>query len=250
MWQLSRSAIWRMWIVAAVVLTAVAALSFAGAMLAKSKLKAAEPDLSDFVGPPQFPKINNHDQKLALLFGDSRIARWDPMPEFPGYQVVNRGIGGDTTARMLLRFERDVLVNKPALIIIQAGINDMVAAGLNPAAESRVKVNAINNLQIMVQSAERTGAKVILMSIIPPSNVGFIRKLFWSERIPELTEDVNLELETLARKSKRQLFDSASVLKHVDGRWKSDVNADELHLTRAGYQELNIGLQHHLQAGQ
>ncbi len=203
---------------------------------AKTKLQAVDSPSIQFEKTQQFNKIEHTSKKLLVLFGDSRMSRWDPLPDVPGYTVVNRGRGGDTTPGMLTRFNNDVAILKPSIIVIQGGINDIVAAGLNPDADQRVKANAASNLHKIAKMAEATGAKVILMKVIPPSEVGFLRQFFWSDRIPVLTKELN---DMLPSRS----LDSTSALQTSHGAWKTGVNADELHLTAKGYELLNMTLQ-------
>ncbi len=206
------------------------------------KLAAAEPQVTEsYTGKP-LPAIDRSTKKLAILFGDSRISQWSPRPGWPGFAIVNQGVGGDTTAWLLHRFEQDVASHRPDLVVIQAGINDMVAAGLNAQAEERITANAVVNLTTMVQAARASGAHVILMTIIPPAQPEFWRQAFWSNRILELTESVNDKLLPLHAPPHTWVVDTTAVLK-PGGAWLQDMNADTLHLTRLAYVTLNAALE-------
>jgi len=178
-------------------------------------------------------------QPLIVLFGDSRIARWDPLPRAAGYVLLNRGIGGETTAQMLYRFEPDVLSLRPEVVIFQAGVNDLLAAALVPESEARYQDNVVANLAHMVKQATSAGAKVILLTIVPPSSPPLWRRLVWSDRIPLLVTQTNRRLARLHAPPLVHVIDTQGILQTREGAWKPDVTYDTLHLTSAGYAELN-----------
>ncbi|MDG5466844.1 hypothetical protein P9J64_00755 [Deltaproteobacteria bacterium IMCC39524] len=72
-----------------------------------------------------------------LLFGDSRIAKWQVGFFNSIGKVVNVGINGDVTPSMLWRLENDVLKMKPKRVVISAGINDIIAGSMMDNEESR-----------------------------------------------------------------------------------------------------------------
>ena len=122
---------------------AAALLAMAGArhyFLDRSRLRL-HPDNSEFYA------AQNHALPAAarriVVFGDSRAAQWADVLQVPGAQVVNRGISGETTAQMALRFERDVIALKPQIVVIQAGINDLVAASVLDRKSTRLNSSHI-----------------------------------------------------------------------------------------------------------
>lgn len=210
----------------------------------QGKLKAAEPTFADHYHR-QNPAVRAAEgHRLIVLFGDSRIAAWNPPPQVAGYDVVNRGIGGETTAQMLYRFHSDVVALRPEFVIMQAGINDLVAAGLAPEAGSRIPGNTLTNLAGMVNQAKAAGTKVILLTIIPPAAPGLLRRFVWSDRIPRLVTEVNKKLELLDAPPSVRVVDAGQVLQNESGEWKTGVVLDTLHLTSTGYAELNIAVSH------
>ena len=127
-----------------------------------------------------------------VAFGDSTTAPRGKLVvyadllrgELPGKgisaQVINAGLGGNTTAMARKRFERDVLSHKPALAIIQFGINDAAVDVWKtpPATKSRVsKEHYRANLEFFIDSLHKQGAQVVLMTPNP---------LRWSPRIKKM----------------------------------------------------------------
>ena len=79
---------------------------------------------------------------VLVLFGDSRAAMWPPPAGLPEYAVENRGVGYQTTAQIALRIDADVAPLHPAVVVLEAGVNDLkrlptcrsVATGSSPTA--------------------------------------------------------------------------------------------------------------------
>lgn len=85
---------------------------------------------------------------------------------FKDYQLINRGIGGQTTPQMLLRFRQDVIDLKPKAVIILAGINDL-AGNTGPSTQKMIT----DNFQSMAELAKASGIHVILCSILPSNRI-------------------------------------------------------------------------------
>jgi lysophospholipase L1-like esterase len=225
-------------LVASLTLNAIFALT-ARHFYIENKLRAVEPTYADR-HKAQNPAVRaKQGHQLITLFGDSRIANWHPMPDAEGYDIVNRGVGGETTAQMLYRFQPDVIALGPRLVILQAGINDLVAAGLAPEMESRVYRNTVANIATMVAQAKSSGIRVVLLTIIPPAAPGFLRRLVWSDRIPKLVAEANRELVLLRSPPLVEVINTQDILQSASGAWKPNVILDTLHLAPAGYEALN-----------
>jgi len=182
---------------------------------------------------PKAPRI--------VFFGDSRIEHWDPFPSFAGYESVQRGIAGETTAQMVPRFETDVLRLKPAIVVIQAGINDLVAASVLPE-EDRIIKDTIANLQWLVTSARDTRIVPIVMTIVRPAAPPIWRLPVWSSSIYTTVDRVNAHIRGLSEVGARVL--DADALLAGEGRaLPSRFAADTLHLRPEAYQVLNKSLE-------
>jgi lysophospholipase L1-like esterase len=99
-----------------------------------------------------------------VYFGDSITEGWGTIyPEFfVGKTYIHRGISGQTTPQMLLRFRTDVIELKPKIVVILAGTND-IAGNTGPATLEMI----LGNLISMCELAKANGIKVILCSVLP-----------------------------------------------------------------------------------
>ena len=82
--------------------------------------------------------------------------------QFPGKPYVGRGISGQTTPQMLVRFRQDVVALKPAVVVILAGIND-IAGNTGPSSLGMIE----DNLASMTEIAQANGIRVVLSSVLP-----------------------------------------------------------------------------------
>jgi lysophospholipase L1-like esterase len=228
-------------LVASLILNAIFALTARHYYIA-AKLRSVEPTYADRFRGQDAQVRTRQGHQLIALFGDSRVANWHPMLSAEGHDIVNRGIGGETTAQMLYRFQSDVVALAPKFVIMQAGINDLVAAGLAPDMESRVYRNTVANIATMVAQAKSSGIRVVLLTIIPPATPGLLRRLVWSERIPDLVAEANRELALLQSPPLVEVVNTQNILQSPAGAWKPDVILDTLHLAPAGYVALNDAL--------
>jgi lysophospholipase L1-like esterase len=123
----------------------------------------------------------------VIFFGDQITDYWGRgnTQFFPGKPWLNRGIAGQTTDQMLIRFRQDVISLRPAAVVILGGLNDI--AGLHgPATEETV----LDNLISMAELARVNGISVVLASVTPVCDCftkGAARQR-WQERISELNE--------------------------------------------------------------
>ena len=104
------------------------------------------------------------DQIGVVLMGNSITQGWLSMrPDFfEEHGFVNRGIGGQTTPQMLLRFRQDVIDLNPRMVVILAGIND-IAENTGPISLTEIAAN----IESMVQLAQANGVVPVLCSVLP-----------------------------------------------------------------------------------
>jgi lysophospholipase L1-like esterase len=126
-------------------------------------------------------------ENRVVFLGDQITEYWGRGNSqlFPGKSWLNRGIAGQTTDQMLIRFRQDVISLHPTVVVILGGLNDI--AGLHgPVSEE----TALDNLISMAELANANGIRVILASITPVCDCftkGVARQR-WQERISELNE--------------------------------------------------------------
>lgn len=194
-------------------------------------------DNSDYYKSP--PSTFLLGENTIVLFGDSRIKQWNPLPVIDEVEILNRGISEETTAQMMLRFKKDVLDIQPNIVIIQAGINDLVASSISDHDQKNsIYDNSIINLGKIVDQAVQQKITVILFKIIEPYELGLIRSILWGNDLHHLVRKANDELLTLSDEPNVYVFDANKAL-HQEGHWKPGVNRDALHLTTQAYQLLN-----------
>lgn len=105
------------------------------------------------------------DPGRVVFIGDSITDGWRLDESFPGKPYVNRGISGQTTAQMLVRFYPDVLALKPAGVVIFAGTND-IARNNGPQTLQMIQ----HNIMAMTELARAHGVKVVLAAVMPISD--------------------------------------------------------------------------------
>jgi len=107
----------------------------------------------------ELPKPKPGENRVIFL-GDQITENWRAF--FPGKPYINRGIAGQTTPQMLVRFHQDVVSLKPKVVVIQGGTNDL-AGVTGPATEGTMA----DNFMSMVEIAKANGIRVVLASVTP-----------------------------------------------------------------------------------
>ncbi len=118
-------------------------------------------EANDSLGPPAPGEMR------VVFYGNSITDVWaahfDEM--FPGKPYVGRGISGQTTPQMLVRFRQDVIALEPAVVVILAGTND-IAGNTGPSTQAMIE----DNLVSMVELAQANGIRVVLCSVLPAAD--------------------------------------------------------------------------------
>lgn len=136
----------------------------------KKQLEADQKILADWPNLARYRSANEklsdpQDSEARVVFmGDSITDTWGKKFEkfFPGKPYVGRGISGQTTPQMLIRFRPDVIALKPRVVVILAGTND-IAGNTGPMALHNIE----DNLQSMAELARINGIRVVLSSVMP-----------------------------------------------------------------------------------
>jgi lysophospholipase L1-like esterase len=173
----------------------------------------------------------------VVFFGDSITDNWSSGRYgtfFPGRPYVNRGISGQTTAQMLVRFRPDVIALQPKAVVILAGTNDL-AGNSGPVSLSSIQ----DNLASMAELAGRHGIRVVLASLLPISDdkkdAGGRPILQSQRRPPERIDEMNRWIADYAKKNGHVYLDYFSAVAGTDRRLRPDLNDDGLHPNAAGY---------------
>jgi lysophospholipase L1-like esterase len=175
--------------------------------------------------------------KRVVFFGDSITDNWSKVHFggfFPGKPYVNRGIGGQTTSQMLVRFRADVIANHPRAVVILAGTND-VSGNTGPTTPEAIQ----DNLASMIDLAQANGIRVVLASLLPttdekksPNGTPIVRS---KERPPEVIRALNAWMAAYARTKRVVYLDYHGALADEAGRFKAELTDDGLHPNAAGY---------------
>jgi lysophospholipase L1-like esterase len=176
-------------------------------------------------------------ERRVVFFGDSMVERWSENGAggfFPGKPYVNRGIGGQTTAQMLLRFRQDVIDLRPAAVVILAGTNDIAANGGPTTLEA-----IAGNLASMADLARAGGIRVVVGSLLPvcdcaPAGDG-TRIVQTRERPPAAIAELNRRLAAWAREQGHVWVDYAGAMADGTGMLERELTNDGLHPNAAGY---------------
>lgn len=190
------------------------------------------------------------EKPRLVLIGDSRIAQW-PAAAWPDtFEVINRGIGGETSAQLAQRFGADALALEADVILIQAGINDLVAASLmDPDQGREVARKTTETLRRIAGEASAAGRRVLIATIIAPARPDMFRLPVWDGSLADLVEGVNADLKSVPWPPGASLIDLSSVLVSGDKRTLDDeFRRDTLHLNATGYKRLTEMLTSHLQS--
>ncbi|WP_246153563.1 SGNH/GDSL hydrolase family protein [Terriglobus albidus] len=168
-------------------------------------------------------------EKRVVFYGDSITDAWGRRSGkfFPGKPWINRGISGQTTQQMLIRFEQDVVHLKPVAVVILAGTND-VAGNTGPENLQMIQ----DNITSMVAIAKANNIRVVLASVLPAKKFGWNPDVQPAETIRTL----NQWIEQYCTKEKLTFLNYYPALVDNEGGMKEDLAADKtVHPNDAGY---------------
>jgi lysophospholipase L1-like esterase len=166
----------------------------------------------------------------VVFYGDSITDMWPLALSFPGRPYVNRGISGQTTSQMLVRFRQDVVTLGPKVVVILAGTND-IAGNTGPMTLEETEANIAS----MAEMARAHGVRVVLSSVLPVHNYTPMSQLAFPLRPPEKIAVLNAWLKTYAAASSSVYLDYAAAMTDPRGFLQRDLATDGLHPNRAGY---------------
>lgn len=169
-------------------------------------------------------------EKRVVFMGDSITDFWGrPVGEFfPGRGFINRGISGQTTPQMLVRFRADVIALKPAVVVILAGTNDIAG---NTGASSLAMIE--DNLSSMTELARAHGIRVVLASLLPVND--YVIKDQTLHRPPATIRALNDWIRDYAKRENLGVVDYYSAMVDEHGALKKGLSDDGLHPNAAGY---------------
>jgi len=160
--------------------------------------------------------------------GDSITEGWmnNHADFFNGKSYINRGIGGQTTPQMLVRFRPDVINLKPAVVVILAGTND-IAGNTGPSTLEMI----MDNLISMSELAKANKIKVVLSSVLPVFDYPWKSGLQPADKIIAL----NVMIKNYADKNRIVYLDYFSSMVDERNGLKKEFSGDGVHPNIAGY---------------
>lgn len=166
----------------------------------------------------------------VVFLGDSITDLWGKSsPFFPGEPWLNRGIAGQTTAQMLVRFRQDVIDLRPAVVVIQGGLAD-IAGFTGPSSLAEIE----NNLRSMAELASFHQIRPILVGAPPAADYPGRTGPEPAKQIVEL----NRRIASYCASARIPYLDYHSALVGSDGQMKEGVSDDGVHPNAKGYEVL------------
>ena len=164
----------------------------------------------------------------VVFYGNSITDAWARhfATMFPGKPYVGRGISGQTTPQMLVRFRQDVVALKPGVVVILAGIND-IAGNTGPSTQEMIQ----DNLMSMTEIAKANGIRVVLSSVLPAYD---FRWAPGKEPAPKVIA-LNRWIKEYAERVGETYLDYHTVMADARGGLPPTLSNDEVHPTEAGY---------------
>jgi lysophospholipase L1-like esterase len=169
-------------------------------------------------------------ENRVVFFGDSITDIWKLDESFPGKPYVNRGIGGQTTSQMLVRFRQDVINLQPKVVVILAGTND-IAGNTGPITNENIEANYAS----IAELARAHNIKVIFSSILPVHNYTPESQDFFAQRPMERVLALNRWLKDYCAANDLIYLDYFSAMVDDKGLLKRDLANDGLHPNKAGF---------------
>ena len=168
------------------------------------------------------------NENRVVFMGNSITEGWQRYfpTMFAGKPYINRGIGGQTTPQMLVRFHPDVVALKPRVVVILAGTND-IAGNTGPSTLEMIE----DNLASMAEIASANGIKVVLSSVLPVYDYPWKPGL---EPAPKIIA-LNKWMKDYAKKHRAIYLDYHSAMADERGGMRSELASDGVHPTEAGY---------------
>lgn len=189
---------------------------------------------TDFANLKQYNSANeaiglpDKNEDRIVFMGNSITEWWEPYWDeyFEEKPYINRGIAGQTTAQMLIRFKPDVVNLKPKVVVILAGINDITGM-TGPTTNSMIE----DNISSMVEIAHANGIKVVLSSVLPCYSITGRPDLHPAERVV----DLNIWMKNYAKEKKCTYLNYFDLLADNNNGLKKDFTEDGVHPNKKGY---------------
>ena len=169
-------------------------------------------------------------EKRVVFLGDSITDAWPLDKFFPGKGYVNRGIGGQTTPQMLIRFREDVINLRPAAVVILAGTND-IAGNTGPMSLEEIEANYAS----IAELAHAHSIRVVFSSILPVHNYTERSINLYIQRPMSQIRELNRWLQEYCKTNGYVYLNYFDALIDDAGFLKKELAGDGLHPNDTGY---------------
>ena len=168
-------------------------------------------------------------EKRVVFMGNSITQGWkESRPEFfANYPYICRGIGGQTSPQMLIRFKQDVVALQPKLVVILAGTND-IAGNTGPSTLEMI----MDNISSMAEIATANKIKVVLCSVLPAFDYPWRKGKEPNVKIPQL----NAMIKSYCEAKGYTYLDYFSAMNDGNNGLKAEYTTDMVHCTAKGYE--------------
>jgi len=168
------------------------------------------------------------NEKRVVFMGNSITEGWQQYfaTMFPGKPYINRGISGQTTPQMLVRFRQDVIALKPKVVVILAGTND-IAGNTGPSTLEMIE----DNLASMAELAKANGIRAVMSSVLPVYDYPWKPGL---EPAPKIIA-LNKWMKDYADRHHAIYLDYHSAMADARGGMREGLASDGVHPNEAGY---------------
>lgn len=162
-------------------------------------------------------------EKRVVFIGNSITEGWAKAhPDwFTSNNYYGRGIGGQTSPQMLLRFQSDVIALEPDVVVINAGTNDIAenTGTYHPSF-------TLDNIKSMAEIAKAHKVKVILTSVLPHDRFGWNKSI---ENVTQKVDDLNAAIKAYAKENKIPYVDYNAEMRDAKGAMKEGLSNDGVH---------------------
>ena len=182
--------------------------------------------------PIEFSEIKIDTTQIYdwTLLGDSHTYYWKMNQQ----NVLNLGIGGQTSGQILVRSLLMQNQLKGKNLILSIGANDVKSIATNPERKQEIIENCITNIQEIVSVLKPKFEKIYIITIPPDFDVSWQQRLFNYQETVVAKDELNARIKTIAKKNNLVLIDTFTILKGKD-----KMSEDGVHMNQKAYEILN-----------
>ena len=170
-----------------------------------------------------------------LLFGDSRVRQWAPLPARP-YPIAVEGFPGETAIQLAGRFPTVLRAHRPSEVIVQMGVNDAVAASVAGRARREQALNdSLAAFDRIAADSRAAGVRLVILKVLPPVRPDLARRLVYRSIVEDYVAALNAALPGIAARHGATVSDPLPLITGDAGAVPEAYRRDALHFTPAAY---------------